>query len=145
MPTSGIYTRVSRTTILFVDDDADTRFAYQAVTSAEGFGVELASGGHEAIALANVLLPDIIVLDARLPDLGGLEVARRLRGNPRTRSIPIIMASGEDSERFQAAVRDVGCEGHVTKPCSLDDLLGLVRALTKPRRALVPYVGGGAR
>src|ERR1700677_5071739 len=108
MTKSGVFRRVFRATILFVDGDADTRFAYQSVAMAEGFGVELAADGKEAITLANVFLPDVIVLASRLPGIDGFEVARRLRASERTRGIPIVIVSSDNSEAVDAAVRESG-------------------------------------
>jgi two-component system response regulator MprA len=145
MATSGTYSRFSRVTVLFVDDDADTRFAYQCIGAAEGLGVELAGDGHEAIALANVLLPDVIVLDVRLlPGLDGFEVVRRLRASARTRAIPIILVTGDTTQGAHAAARASGCEGHLVKPCSADALLRLVNALARSgrRATLEPRVAG---
>ena len=146
MSTSGIYARAARITVLFVDDDADTRFAYQSLATSEGFYVELAADGNEAIVLANILLPDVIVLDAWLrspPD--GFEVARRLRVSPRTRGIPIACVSGVVGETMQAAVRASGCERHLTKPCSADELLGLLNELGMRARDPAPTIQAVAR
>ena len=98
MSTSGIYAHGSRIKVLFVDDDEDTRFAYESVASGEGFDVDLAADGHEAIALASIVVPDVVVLDVRLdPLFDGFEVARRLRGEP---------THGRDPDRL----RDRGCQ-----------------------------------
>jgi CheY-like chemotaxis protein len=147
MSSSGVFSRVPQLTILFVDDDSDTRFVYQSIATGEGFGVELAADGHEAIALANVFLPDVIVLDLRLPGLDGVEVARRLRASPRTSSIPIVVASADDTAEGDAAVRASGCEAHLSKPFSAVDLVRLVRvlALRRPDRAPRLHVRAGTR
>ncbi len=126
---SGVFSRVSRFTVLFVDDDSDTRFVYQSVAASEGFGVELAADGFEAITLANFLLPDVIVLDLHLPGLDGVEVARRLRASPRTSPIPIVIASADDTAEGDAAVRASGCEGHLVKPFSAASLVRLIRVV----------------
>jgi DNA-binding response OmpR family regulator len=135
--TSGICSRATHAvTVLFVDDDEDTRFAYQLVATEAGMVVELAGNGHDAIALASVLLPDVIVLDLGLQSddgLNGLEVARRLRASERTRSIPILILSGSTGERDMAAVHASGCDGHLAKPCSADALVARVTALALSR------------
>ena len=140
MTRSGIYSRVSRITVLFVDDDADTRFAYESIATAEGFGVELAADGHEAVALANVVLPDVIVLDVTLPGIDGFEVVRRLRASPRTRAIPIIVVTGSHTEQMDAAIRATGVEGHLIKPCGMEPLLNLVNVLTIGSQGSVPGI-----
>jgi CheY-like chemotaxis protein len=131
MAISGVFARAPRVTILFVDDDSDTRFVYRCLAESEGFDVEVAGDGHEAIALASIVRPDVIVLDWRLPDMEGLEVVRRLRRGAPTRAIPIIIVSGDDSEGVRAAVSASGCEGHMLKPCSGDALLDLARDLAR--------------
>lgn len=135
MTISGIYSCVDRVSVLFVDDDEDARFVYHAVASAEGLIVELASDGTEAVALANILLPDVIVLDIRLPDFDGFEVARRLRASSRTCSIPIVMVSGDDSDGVDSAFQASGCDARLVKPLSADELLRLVAVLALRRRA----------
>jgi CheY-like chemotaxis protein len=138
MVPSGVCARVSRAiTVLFVEDDADTRFAYQLVATEEGMIVETARNGDEGIALAGVLLPDVIVLDIGLSSLEGLdgfEVARRLRADPRTSTIPIVFLSGYDGAHVLAMIRASGCDGHLVKPSSVDALLGLITELAMSRR-----------
>jgi CheY-like chemotaxis protein len=131
--TSGVCSRASRVvTVLFVDDDADTLLAYQLVATEGGLVVELARDGRAAIALAGILLPDVIVLDLGLRSddgLDGLEVARRLRASARTNAIPILIVSGSTSARDMAAVQASGCDGHLVKPCSADELVEIVTSL----------------
>ena len=138
MATSCVCTRApGAVTVLFVDDDADALFAYRLLGREEGMTVELARDGHEAIALADTFLPDVIVLDVALNSsdgLNGLEVARRLRASSRTGTIPILFLSGYDSADDIAAMRASGCEGHLVKPCSAESLLGLVTDLARSRR-----------
>ncbi len=130
---SGFLSRVSRSVeVLFVDDDADTLFAYELVATESGMGVHLAQDGHEAIALAGAVLPDVIVLDLGLRSedgLNGLEVARRLHASERTSSLPIVIVSGSTSARDMAAVQASGCDGYLVKPCSADALVELVTSL----------------
>jgi DNA-binding response OmpR family regulator len=131
--TSGVCSCGSRgVTVLFVDDDADVLFAYQLVATEGGMRVELARDGRQAIALAGVLLPDVVVLDLGLRSddgLNGLEVARRLRASARTSSIPILIVSGSTSARDMAEVQASGCDGYLVKPCSADELVELVTSL----------------
>jgi two-component system KDP operon response regulator KdpE len=137
--TSGVCPRGFRAlTVLFVDDDSDTLFAYQLVATEAGMIVEIARDGHEAIALANAVSPDVIVLDLGLRSdegLDGLEVARRLRASECTSSIPIVIVSGSDGERDKAAVQASGCDGYLVKPCSAEGLVQSVTtlALGRPR------------
>ena len=121
-----------RVEVLFVDDDTDTLFSYQLVATEGGMNVQLARDGHEAIALANALLPDVIVLDLGLRSedgFNGLEVARQLHAGERTSSLPIGIVSGSTSVRDMADMKAIGCEWHLVKPCAADELVGLVTSL----------------
>ena len=135
---SGLYSRVSRgVTVLFIDDDEDLLFAYQLVATESGMNVALARDGYEALALASTLLPDVIVLDLGLRSedgLNGLEVARRLRASKRTSSFPIVIVSGSTRARDMAEVQASGCDGHLVKPCSADDLVDLINSLGLRRK-----------
>jgi CheY-like chemotaxis protein/signal transduction histidine kinase len=144
--TSGICLRASRAvTVLFVDDDEDALFAYQQIATEEGMTVALARDGQEAIALAGVLSPDVIVLDIGLSGLDGFEVARRLRAGPGTSAIPIVFLSGYSGARDDAALAASGCEGHLVKPCSAGALLGLVADVARSGRVPPAEGGAGAR
>jgi two-component system CheB/CheR fusion protein len=123
-------------TVLFLDDDADALHAYRLIATGEGMIVETASDGREAIALADTLLPDVIVLDIGLrrdDGLDGFEVARRLRASARTSTTPLVFVSGYNSADHVAAMQSSGCDGHLVKPCSADGLLGLITELAKKR------------
>jgi CheY-like chemotaxis protein len=148
MATSCVCATSRALSVLFVDDDADTRFAYQTLAAGEGMIVEIACDGNEAIAIANALSPEVIVLDIGLssPDgLDGFEVARRLRANSLTSAIPIVLLSGHSAPRDYAAVLASGCEGHLVKPCSAEALLGLVSDLAMSRRDQASASRAGAR
>jgi twitching motility two-component system response regulator PilG len=145
MPISGMFVRKDRAaTILFVDGDSSTRFAYHSVAVAAGFRVELARDGYEAIALANLTSPSIVVLDTLLTGFDGFEVIRQLRVSARTRSIPILVVSSQDGLEFDSAVRAAGCDGHLVKPCSADGLIRLVAILLIQRRAAHPGVAAAS-
>lgn len=135
MAISGVFARIPTGTILFADADSNTRFAYQSVAQSAGFNVELACDGYEAIALANVACPDVLVLDTNLWGYDGFEVIRQLRASPRTRAMPIVIVSAEDGAEFEAAVRGSGCDANLTKPCSAKALLRLVEVLLIRRRS----------
>jgi CheY-like chemotaxis protein len=131
--TSGIRSSASpAVTVLFVDDDVDTLFAYALIAREAGMAVEVTRDGDEAIELATVLLPDVIVLDLGLRSLDGLdgfEVTRRLRTRGSTSAIPIVIVSGYDGASVLAEVRATACNGYMVKPCSADALLDLICSL----------------
>jgi two-component system cell cycle response regulator DivK len=102
--------------VLIVDDNAKNLKLAREVLRAAGFRTLGAATGAEGIAFAAERLPDVVLLDLRLPDLSGTDVARRLRDDPRTAGIPIVALSalplGGDEDWLRAA----GFAGYVEKP-----------------------------
>jgi len=94
----------------------------------EGFTVELASDGQEALQKAVELLPDVIITDLSMPIMDGWETIRRLRADERTRRIPIIACSGEEAP---SGTHDSWADAVLTKPCPLETLLLEVRQLLR--------------
>ncbi len=117
----------TRPLVLVIDDSDDTRKAYVEVLRLEGFTVEDASDGQEALLKAVELRPDIILTDLRMPIMDGWETIRRLRADARTRRIPIIACSGDEPNGTHDSSADV----LLAKPCSLDTLLLEVRRLLR--------------
>src|SRR5688500_3125755 len=114
--------------ILVVDDEADIRNVLQAQLTREGLTVRTASTGPEAIEAAKRLQPSLVILDLMLPGLSGTEVCRRLRADPETRDIPIIMLSAKGEEIDRVVGFEVGADDYVAKPFSARELLLRVRA-----------------
>src|SRR5262245_21102859 len=111
-------------TVLFVDDDANNRQLFCWLFRDEGYRVLEASGGQEALRLAQQHRPELIILDVNLPDISGFEVCRRLRGDPATRDVAILHLSAV----FVASVdRTQGLEGgadaYLIKPVEPRELL----------------------
>src|SRR5262249_60993558 len=99
---------------------------------AEGYEVDTVGGGDEADTRLKETAPDLVVLDWMLPGLSGIELCRRLRARPETKTLPIIMltARGEESERIRGLA--TGADDYIVKPFSVPELLARLRAL--PRR-----------
>jgi CheY-like chemotaxis protein len=113
---------------LVIDDSDDTREMYAVVLRLEGFAVEEARDGREALHKASEPLPDIIITDLAMPIMDGWETIRRLRADERTRRIPIIACSGQTPS---TRTRDCGADALIPKPCPLDTLLLEVRGLLR--------------
>jgi CheY-like chemotaxis protein len=113
---------------LVIDDSDDTREVYAVALRLEGFTVEVASDGQEALQKAVELLPDIIITDLSMPIMDGWETIRRLRADERTRRIPIIACSGEEAP---SGTHDSWADAVLTKPCPLETLLLEVRQLLR--------------
>ena len=118
--------------ILVVDDYPDTLDVWSVSLRAAGFDVATAVDGFEAIALAEALLPDLVVLDLELPGRSGYEVAALLRRNPATRHIPLIAATGFSHEAQLERARRVGFDVIMIKPCDPEELIAHIERLIAP-------------
>jgi two-component system cell cycle sensor histidine kinase/response regulator CckA len=123
-------------TLLIVDDTEANRYAVARHLRAHGFEVHETGTGQEALAFVAQQVPDMVVLDIRLPDISGLELARRLRGDPRTSGIPIlhISASFTDSVSLARGL-DNGADGYLTHPVDPLVLVATIRGLFRARAA----------
>jgi signal transduction histidine kinase len=122
--------------ILVVDDTEANRYAIVRHLTAGGFRVEEAASGTAGLQSASSVLPDLIVLDIRLPDMSGLEVTRRIRANERTADIPILHISASFTDAAsRARGLDNGADGYLTHPVDPPVMLATVRALLCARDA----------
>ena len=123
--------------ILIVEDEEPLTLLLRYNLESEGYQVDAVARGDEADTRLKESVPDLIVLDWMLPGLSGIELCRRLRTRPETKSLPIIMltARGEESERVRGLA--TGADDYIVKPFSVPELLARVRALlrrAKPER-----------
>ena len=122
-----------RPLVLLVDDDADSREMYGQYLRAHDFLTVMATNGREAMALAELLPPHLVVMDLCMPHLDGWEASRRLKRNALTMHIPIIACTGHVLGSSAERACDAGCDGYVTKPCLPADLLAEIhRVLPQP-------------
>ena len=126
-------------TVLVVEDELAQREVLAYNLEAEGFKVSKAASGDEAMLLVDEDNPDIIVLDWMMPNLSGIEVCRRLKSRPDTRSIPIIMLSARSEEVDKVRGLETGADDYVVKPYSVVELMARVR--TQLRRVRPATVG----
>ena len=126
-------------TVLLVEDEMAQREVLAYNLEAEGFRVSRAANGDEALLLVDEDSPDIIVLDWMMPNLSGIEVCRRLKSRPDTRSIPIIMLSARSEEVDKVRGLETGADDYVVKPYSVVELMARVR--TQLRRVRPATVG----
>ena len=115
--------------VLIVDDVQDNRTIYVLFLKFSGFRVAEAENGEEALEKATSLLPDVIVMDLSLPVMDGWEATRRLRRDPRTRKIPVIVLTGHALPEHAQAAPDAGCDVVITKPCLPDQLMDAIRRI----------------
>lgn len=126
-------------TVLVVEDELAQREVLAYNLDAEGFRVSRAANGEEALLLVEEDRPDIIVLDWMMPNLSGIEVCRRLKTRPDTRSIPIIMLTARSEEVDKVRGLETGADDYVVKPYSVVELMARVR--TQLRRVRPATVG----
>ena len=98
-----------------------------------GYGVEQAHTGAEAVMLAQSLSPRLIVMDLSMPDMDGWEATRRLKADPRTREILILVVSGHVLDKAEQQSWEAGADGFVKKPCLPEDLATKIAAMLKAR------------
>ncbi len=120
--------------VLVVDDFPDNREMYAEYLSFAGFRVEVATNGQEALERAFSECPDLIVMDLSLPVLDGWEATRRLKADPRTKSVPVIALTGHALAGHSQGARDAGCDGFLAKPCLPQVLAVKVRELLDSKR-----------
>jgi two-component system phosphate regulon response regulator PhoB len=123
-----------RPSILLVEDEPSQRAVLSYNLEAEGFEVQTADNGEDALALISEAAPDLILLDWMMPHVSGIEVCRRLKARPETRGIPIIMLSARSEEVDKVRGLETGADDYVIKPYSLVELMARLRAQLRRTR-----------
>ena len=127
--------------VLIVEDEEAQREVLSYNLTAEGFRVSCAEDGEMALLMVAEDPPDVIVLDWMLPLVTGIEVCRRLKSDPATRGIAIIMLSARSEEVDKVRGLETGADDYVTKPYSITELMARVRSqLRRVRPATVGQV-----
>lgn len=117
--------------ILVVDDVPANVKLLEARLTAEYFSVVTASGGHEALSICERAECDIVLLDVMMPDMDGFEVCRRLKSNPATQHIPVVMVTALDQTSDRIKGLEAGADDFLTKPVSDLALIARVRSLVR--------------
>jgi CheY-like chemotaxis protein len=116
-------------TILIVDDDEAHRYTTRLILEHAGFEVKEAATGHEALRLAEEH-PDVIILDLHLPDIGGIEVCRRLKTTPQTEDINVLHVTAlYPGAQERAESLAAGADGYFTRPIDPAQLLTTIQVL----------------
>lgn len=123
--------KASPLTILVVDDFDDTRLLLRTWLQRKGFRVVEASDGNEAVAAAERLHPDLIIMDVEMPELDGLAATRRIRQLPNFENVPILAVSAYGADQYRDHALAAGCNEYVSTPFEPDELEQLIRALLK--------------
>jgi len=131
--------------ILVVEDDLDIANMLKIYFSSQGYEVETASRGYDALEKTRHSMPHLIVLDIMLPDIDGYEVCRRLRTSTRTSHIPVIFLTQKDERSDRLQGLELGADDYITKPFDIEELRLRVQntirraereSLTDPRSGL---------
>ena len=125
-------------TVLIVDDDLDARQIYSQYLGARGFSTVAAQDGEAAIEVATRLRPNVIVMDLTMPRLDGIAATRRLKRDPRTHSIPVILLTGYPLRAIQEGASEAGVDVFLTKPCVPEELEHRLRRDSPREAALTP-------
>jgi two-component system, cell cycle response regulator DivK len=126
-PERSIVRERSRKRVLIVDDIPEQRDIYCTLLRFHGYDVIEAENGEEALAVAGAELPDVIVMDVMLPRLDGWQATERLKADPRTADLPVIILTSRAFKPDQERSALVGADAYLSKPCDPSNLLREVR------------------
>jgi phosphate regulon transcriptional regulator PhoB len=124
--------------VLVVEDEPDIRTLVVHHLTRDGFRCRTAATGPEALAAVRKTPPDLVILDLMLPELNGIEVCRRLRGDAATAAVPIIMLTARADEVDRVVGLEMGADDYVVKPFSPKELVARVRAVLRRVRGGEP-------
>jgi DNA-binding NarL/FixJ family response regulator len=115
--------------LLVVDDDPSLLLAVSETLRAEGYEVQTARRGSEAMIRVAESLPDLIISDIRMPGMDGYALVRNLRAAPRTRLVPIVFLTAKDETTDRIAGFRTGVDAYVTKPFEPEELVAIVKSI----------------
>ena len=116
--------------VLFADDDPATRRLFGAKLASAGFEVLYAKDGNEELEMATRFVPDLVVTDIDMPNTDGIKASFRLRGDPRTKNIPIIFLTNADlSADAEKAIKELGEAEYMPKGIDLAEFIERVKAI----------------
>jgi DNA-binding response OmpR family regulator len=121
----------AKSKILIVEDDLDVAEMLNAYFRVQGYEVFTVNWGEDGVRAAQTVLPDLVILDIRLPDIDGYEVARRIRSDRRTHEIPIIFLTEKRERIDRLQGFEVGADDYITKPFDVQELRLRVRNALK--------------
>ena len=128
--------------ILIVEDEEDIAELLEYNLHRQGYEAEAVGSGEEGLSLVPEIAPDLLILDLMLPGLSGLDVCRKLKADPATRSIPVIMLTAKGEEEDIIAGFEAGADDYVTKPFRPRILLARVKAVLSRGAAARPGEDG---
>ncbi|MBC7877812.1 MAG: response regulator [Anaerolineales bacterium] len=120
--------------ILIVDDEPAGRHTLESILEGQGYHLEMAANGAEALKKASQILPDVILLDVMMPGMDGFEVCRRIRNDPALAEIPIIMLTALDDKQSLLNGLESGADDYITKPYDRFELRARLLGITRLNR-----------
>ena len=120
---------IHRVLILVVEDDRETREFYSDALARDGFTIDQAHNGHQALEKALQFSPNLILTDIAVPGIDGIELCRRLRSDARTRAIPVLAVTGHGDRQYPDRARVAGADRVLIKPCDAEMLVREARLL----------------
>jgi len=121
----------AKPTILVVEDEAALLALLRYNLERQGFNVEEATDGQEALLRIAEAKPDLVLLDWMLPAMSGIEVCRQIRRRPATRDLPVIMVTARTEDQDAVRALDTGADDYIAKPFAVEALLARIRALLR--------------
>lgn len=114
--------------ILVVDDNIDNFYLLQAILEAQGYELLFAENGYEALEVIEIVLPNLILLDVMMPEIDGLELARRIRSRFDFEMVPILLVTAYHELDINQGINS-GANGVIRKPIDFDELISSVEAM----------------
>ena len=130
--------------MLVVDDTVDNLVIISLHLQQSGYRVVTATNGEEAIKVAALTNPDLILMDLSMPGLDGLGATRKIREHPTLRPVPVVAVTAFNTEGFKRAAHDAGIDGYITKPIDFERLNDLIRSLLPVKKTDEGDTLGGA-
>jgi two-component system phosphate regulon response regulator PhoB len=137
---AGSISAMARPLVLVVEDEAALATMLRYNLEKQGFRVEEAADGQEALTRLAERAPDLVLLDWMLPGVSGIEVCRQIRRRNATRDVPVIMVTARTEDQDAVRGLNTGADDYITKPFNMDTLLARMRALLR-RAGAVPSKG----
>ena len=124
------------TNILIIEDDPEAAHILELSLKREQYKITITLNGMQGLVSVQTAQPDLVLLDLMLPDIDGYKVLRRIRANPLTAELPIVVVSAKTQDADKLMAAQLGANGYLTKPYRRADLLNMIQAcLPKPTRS----------
>jgi DNA-binding response OmpR family regulator len=121
--------------LLIVDDIEDNLFLLEAILTEEGYEVDSAKNGKEALAKIEASPPDLVLLDAMMPGMDGYEVTRRIRENKKIPFLPVILITAYENANIPQGL-DLGANDFIRKPIDYEELMARIKAFLRLKQSM---------